>query len=59
MKGGHCFPEENSDEMNHKRVTEKYDVIVLGGGTASKLMAWTMAKERMGANVRSPLTACS
>ena len=25
--------------------TEKYDVIVLGGGTAGKLMAWTMAKE--------------
>ncbi len=25
--------------------TEKYDVLVLGGGTAGKLMAWTMAKE--------------
>src|SRR5215813_1511519 len=24
---------------------EKYDVIVLGGGTAGKLMAWAMAKE--------------
>jgi len=24
---------------------EKYDVLVLGGGTAGKLMAWTMAKE--------------
>jgi pyruvate/2-oxoglutarate dehydrogenase complex dihydrolipoamide dehydrogenase (E3) component len=25
--------------------TEKYDVLVLGGGTAGKLVAWTMAKE--------------
>src|SRR3984885_15026466 len=25
--------------------TEKYDVIVFGGGTAGKVMAWTMAKE--------------
>ncbi|MGA2599215.1 MAG: FAD-dependent oxidoreductase [Bryobacteraceae bacterium] len=24
---------------------EKYDVLVLGGGTAGKLIAWTMAKE--------------
>ena len=24
---------------------EKYDVLVFGGGTAGKLMAWTMAKE--------------
>src|SRR5580658_2072293 len=24
---------------------EKYDVLVLGAGTAGKLMAWTMAKE--------------
>ena len=24
---------------------EKYDVLVLGGGTAGKVMAWTMAKE--------------
>ena len=24
---------------------EKYDVLVLGGGTAGKLVAWTMAKE--------------
>lgn len=24
---------------------EKYDVLVLGSGTAGKLMAWTMAKE--------------
>src|SRR5262245_10151736 len=25
--------------------TESFDVIVLGGGTAGKLMAWTMARE--------------
>src|SRR3984957_8023156 len=25
--------------------TEKYDVIVFGGGTAGKVIAWTMAKE--------------
>ena len=25
--------------------TEKYDVLVLGGGTSGKLVAWTMAKE--------------
>ena len=25
--------------------TEKYDVLVLGGGTAGKVIAWTMAKE--------------
>lgn len=24
---------------------EKYEVIVFGGGTAGKVMAWTMAKE--------------
>jgi pyruvate/2-oxoglutarate dehydrogenase complex dihydrolipoamide dehydrogenase (E3) component len=30
--------------MNHMN-TEKYDVLVLGAGTAGKLMAWTMAKE--------------
>ena len=24
---------------------EQYDVLVLGGGTAGKLMAWTMAEE--------------
>ena len=24
---------------------EKYDVLVFGGGTAGKVMAWTMAKE--------------
>jgi len=27
--------------------TEKYDVLVLGGGTAGKLVAWTMAKQGM------------
>ncbi len=26
-------------------VTERFDVLVLGGGTAGKLMAWTMARE--------------
>ena len=26
---------------------EKYDVIVLGGGTAGKVIAWTMAKQSM------------
>jgi pyruvate/2-oxoglutarate dehydrogenase complex dihydrolipoamide dehydrogenase (E3) component len=26
-------------------IAEKYDVLVFGGGTAGKLMAWTMAKE--------------
>src|SRR3984957_12806565 len=31
--------------MNHMNATEKYDVLVLGGGTAGKLIAWTMAKE--------------
>jgi pyruvate/2-oxoglutarate dehydrogenase complex dihydrolipoamide dehydrogenase (E3) component len=31
--------------MNHMNATEKYDVLVLGGGTAGKVMAWTMAKE--------------
>src|SRR5271163_263841 len=31
--------------MNHMNAAEKYDVIVFGGGTAGKLMAWTMAKE--------------
>ena len=28
------------------KAAEKYDVVVLGSGTAGKLMAWTMAKER-------------
>jgi pyruvate/2-oxoglutarate dehydrogenase complex dihydrolipoamide dehydrogenase (E3) component len=31
--------------MNHMNAAEKYDVLVLGGGTAGKLIAWTMAKE--------------
>jgi pyruvate/2-oxoglutarate dehydrogenase complex dihydrolipoamide dehydrogenase (E3) component len=31
--------------MNHMSAAEKYDVLVLGGGTAGKLIAWTMAKE--------------
>jgi pyruvate/2-oxoglutarate dehydrogenase complex dihydrolipoamide dehydrogenase (E3) component len=31
--------------MNPMNAAEKYDVIVLGGGTAGKVMAWTMAKE--------------
>jgi pyruvate/2-oxoglutarate dehydrogenase complex dihydrolipoamide dehydrogenase (E3) component len=31
--------------MNHMNAAEKYDVLVLGGGTAGKVIAWTMAKE--------------
>jgi pyruvate/2-oxoglutarate dehydrogenase complex dihydrolipoamide dehydrogenase (E3) component len=31
--------------MNPMNAAEKYDVIVVGGGTAGKVMAWTMAKE--------------
>jgi len=31
--------------MNHMTAAEKYDVLVFGGGTAGKVMAWTMAKE--------------
>jgi pyruvate/2-oxoglutarate dehydrogenase complex dihydrolipoamide dehydrogenase (E3) component len=31
--------------MIHMNAAEKYDVLVLGGGTAGKVMAWTMAKE--------------
>jgi pyruvate/2-oxoglutarate dehydrogenase complex dihydrolipoamide dehydrogenase (E3) component len=31
--------------MNHMNTTEKYDVLVFGGGTAGKVVAWTMAKE--------------
>jgi pyruvate/2-oxoglutarate dehydrogenase complex dihydrolipoamide dehydrogenase (E3) component len=31
--------------MNPMNAAERYDVLVLGGGTAGKLMAWTMAKE--------------
>jgi pyruvate/2-oxoglutarate dehydrogenase complex dihydrolipoamide dehydrogenase (E3) component len=35
----------SSKEINHMNAAEKYDVLVLGSGTAGKLMAWTMAKE--------------
>jgi pyruvate/2-oxoglutarate dehydrogenase complex dihydrolipoamide dehydrogenase (E3) component len=31
--------------MNDMNATEKYDVLVLGGGTAGKVVAWTMAKQ--------------
>jgi pyruvate/2-oxoglutarate dehydrogenase complex dihydrolipoamide dehydrogenase (E3) component len=31
--------------MNSMNAPEKYDVLVLGGGTAGKLAAWTMAQE--------------
>jgi pyruvate/2-oxoglutarate dehydrogenase complex dihydrolipoamide dehydrogenase (E3) component len=31
--------------MNQMSAVEKYDVLVLGGGTAGKVVAWTMAKE--------------
>jgi pyruvate/2-oxoglutarate dehydrogenase complex dihydrolipoamide dehydrogenase (E3) component len=31
--------------MTHMNAPEKYDVIVFGGGTAGKVIAWTMAKE--------------
>jgi pyruvate/2-oxoglutarate dehydrogenase complex dihydrolipoamide dehydrogenase (E3) component len=31
--------------MNHMNTSEKYDVLVFGGGTAGKVIAWTMAKE--------------
>jgi pyruvate/2-oxoglutarate dehydrogenase complex dihydrolipoamide dehydrogenase (E3) component len=31
--------------MNHMTAKEKYDVLVLGSGTAGKLIAWAMAKE--------------
>src|SRR5579862_7730408 len=31
--------------MNHMTAAEEYDVLVLGGGTAGKVIAWTMAKE--------------
>ena len=32
-------------EVIRMKAAEKYDVVVLGSGTAGKLMAWTMAKE--------------
>jgi pyruvate/2-oxoglutarate dehydrogenase complex dihydrolipoamide dehydrogenase (E3) component len=32
-------------EINHMNAAEEYDVIIFGGGTAGKLMAWTMAGE--------------
>jgi pyruvate/2-oxoglutarate dehydrogenase complex dihydrolipoamide dehydrogenase (E3) component len=32
-------------EIIHMNAAEKYDVLVLGGGTAGKLMAWAMAGE--------------
>jgi pyruvate/2-oxoglutarate dehydrogenase complex dihydrolipoamide dehydrogenase (E3) component len=35
----------HGEEMNRMNTPEKYDVLVLGGGTAGKLAAWTMAKE--------------
>jgi pyruvate/2-oxoglutarate dehydrogenase complex dihydrolipoamide dehydrogenase (E3) component len=31
--------------MNYMNAAEKYDVLVLGGGTAGKVMAWKMAEE--------------
>jgi pyruvate/2-oxoglutarate dehydrogenase complex dihydrolipoamide dehydrogenase (E3) component len=31
--------------MSHTNAPEKYDALVLGGGTAGKVMGWTMAKE--------------
>src|ERR1700724_2605719 len=34
-----------SDEMDRMNAAEKYDVLVLGGGTAGKVIAWTMAKQ--------------
>ncbi len=34
-----------TDEGESMSAAEKYDVLVLGSGTAGKLMAWTMAKE--------------
>jgi pyruvate/2-oxoglutarate dehydrogenase complex dihydrolipoamide dehydrogenase (E3) component len=30
---------------------ERYDILMLGSGTAGKLMAWTMAKEGRGTAV--------
>ena len=31
--------------VDHMKTAEKYDVLVFGGGTAGKVIAWTMAKE--------------
>src|ERR1700733_5162107 len=31
--------------MNYMSAAEKYDVLVFGGGTAGKVVAWTMAKD--------------
>jgi pyruvate/2-oxoglutarate dehydrogenase complex dihydrolipoamide dehydrogenase (E3) component len=31
--------------MNHMHTADNFDLLVLGGGTAGKVMAWTMAKE--------------
>jgi pyruvate/2-oxoglutarate dehydrogenase complex dihydrolipoamide dehydrogenase (E3) component len=31
--------------MNHMNAPEKYDALVFGGGTAGKVMAWTMAQQ--------------
>src|SRR5205085_7074216 len=39
----HAVDERN--EMNNTSEPERYDVLVLGSGTAGKLMAWTMARE--------------
>src|SRR5579862_9345952 len=41
-KGGIEHHRKGTNRMNS---TEKYDVIVFGGGTAGKLVGWTMAKE--------------
>src|SRR5580700_6264331 len=38
-------PNRPSMETMHMKTAEKYDVLVFGGGTAGKVMAWTMAKE--------------
>jgi pyruvate/2-oxoglutarate dehydrogenase complex dihydrolipoamide dehydrogenase (E3) component len=42
------FSSKSSSPHKHKKpmnTPEKYNVLVLGGGTAGKLAAWTMAKE--------------
>jgi pyruvate/2-oxoglutarate dehydrogenase complex dihydrolipoamide dehydrogenase (E3) component len=38
-------PSDLQRDLNHMNAPEKYDVLVLGSGTAGKLMAWAMAKE--------------